>query len=226
MHHLLVHNYAIDKLRVEEGAAVLLHDLDVVKIHIPLTVSLFGNLQHGLHSQVCKILLHSLGDLPAHRGHGYLLQSLRVCPIHRDRNLSEVLSRHVKSLLESAYHNGGVDVLLQKLLSLLQQSASQHHGGGCAVAGLLLLGLRYLHQQFGDGVLDVHLVQDRCAVVGDGDVAEGVNEHLVHALRAERGSHNLGYGSGNHYIQPQRLFSKSPLSALLQHEHRHATYLG
>ena len=53
-----------------------------------------------------------------------------------------------------------------------------NHASG-AVANLVVLAARQLHEQLCDLVLDPHLRQDGCAVVGDGDVAVGRDQDLV-----------------------------------------------
>ena len=53
---------------------------------------------------------------------------------------------------------------------------------GGAVANLVILTLAELHHELGDLVVHVHHLQDRGAVIGDGDVAVRRHHQLVEAL--------------------------------------------
>jgi len=85
-----------------------------------------------------------------------------------------------------------VDVLLEEVLCVLQEFARHRHRGRRAVAGLVLLGFRDLDDHLGRRVVDVHLLEDGHAVVGDRDRSHRVDEHLVHPFRAERRANRLG----------------------------------
>jgi hypothetical protein len=52
---------------------------------------------------------------------------------------------------------------------------------GRAVSNLIVLRLADLHEQLGNLVLNLHLLQNRRAIVRDGDVAVGWDEDFVEA---------------------------------------------
>ena len=45
-------------------------------------------------------------------------------------------------------------------------------------------------------MFDLHLVQDGGSVVGDGDIAVGADEHLVHAFGAQRRPQDVAHAPG------------------------------
>jgi hypothetical protein len=59
-----------------------------------------------------------------------------------------------------------VDAHAEQRLGLLEQAAGEHDDAGRAVADLVVLALGQLDQELADLVLDLHLLQDRRAVVG------------------------------------------------------------
>ncbi len=65
---------------------------------------------------------------------------------------------------------------------------------GGAIANLVVLALGELHQEFGNLVLNLHLVQNGGAVVGDGDFTIGRNQNLIEAFGAKRRLDNLCNG--------------------------------
>lgn len=83
--------------------------------------------------------------------------------------------------------------LFEELLSLLKQRASEHHDARGSVADFVILRLRELDEEAANLVLNVHLLEDRGAVVGDGHVAVRADEHLVHAAGTQRGAQNVGH---------------------------------
>ena len=85
-----------------------------------------------------------------------------------------------------------VQLVLDELVGLLQQLRGQDDHRGGAVAHLLVL--RELHDDLGGGVLDVELLEDGGAVVGD--VAD---QHLVESGGAQRVLDDVGDGqNGSH----------------------------
>ena len=49
-------------------------------------------------------------------------------------------------------------------------------------------------------MVDVHFLQNGGTVVGDGDIAIGVDEHFVHPLGPKGGAEDLGDGAGGHDV--------------------------
>ncbi len=49
-------------------------------------------------------------------------------------------------------------------------------------------------------MLDVHHLEDGCAVVGDGHVVVCRDHHLVKPLGPQRGAQGVGHGAGGHDV--------------------------
>ena len=64
----------------------------------------------------------------------------------------------------------------------LQEFACDNDGRGGSVSDFVVLGLCDLNHHLCCRVLDIHLFEDGNAIVGDDNIADGVDEHLVHAL--------------------------------------------
>ena len=190
---LLVDQHALDDLGVVDRAADLLLDLDVVLVDRAVVL---GDHADRLHDELGQLVLGGLGALAGHRGLGDLLEVAEVGLRDRDRDLLEDLLGLLGGEPVPGCDHRGVDVLVEELLGALQELARDHDCRGGAVADLVVLGLGDLDHHLGGRVLDVHLLQDRHAVVRDHDVADRVDEHLVHALRAECGPDCVRDGLG------------------------------
>ena len=90
------------------------------------------------------------------------------------------------SQAESFADDGGMHVLLDEVFTALQQFARQNHSRRCAVKAMLLLCFGDFNDHLRSRMLNVHLLENGGAVVGDDHVTHRVNEHLVHALWPER----------------------------------------
>lgn len=82
--------------------------------------------------------------------------------------------------MEAFRNLGGVDALVQKILSGLEESTGQDDHRSGAITGLDVLGLGNFDQHFGCGVDHFHLFHDSSTIVGNEDFAFGVLDHLVH----------------------------------------------
>ena len=96
--------------------------------------------------------------------------------------LDRLLHRHPVA----RHHRRRVYAVLHQLVRALQQLGGEDDDRGGAVAHLLVLHLRELHEDARRRVLDLELVEDRRAVVRDRHLAQVVDEHLVETDRAER----------------------------------------
>jgi len=181
MHRLLVHDDASDELGVVHGAPVLLGDLDVVHVDLPLAVHLLRHVDHGVDCHLGHQLLGAGDRLAHHGGLRDLHKGIAVLGLDLDRHGIDDLHGLVAGHAVPGGDDGRVDVGIDEVDGLLQQLAGEDHRGGGPIPALLVLGLGDLHEHLGGGVLDVDLLQDGDAVVGDDDVAHGVDEHLVHS---------------------------------------------
>src|SRR5881296_2274956 len=187
VHAFLVDDDAVDQLRVRNGSALLLDNLNVVIVDEVRSVgSLLRDRRHRLYGDVRQEFLVAACRLGRHRGHPDLLQGVEFLDGDLRRDLLENLVGLVRGLAISGRDHGRVDVLVDQVLGLLEQLPGQDDGRRGTVAGLLVLGLRDLHEHLRRGVFDVDLLENRDAIVRDDDVPEAVHKHLVHSAGAQR----------------------------------------
>ena len=160
-------------------AADLLLDADVLGVDLPV----LGDRLAGLHDGAGQGPLLVPDGFAGEGGPGDLAEDLVVVGV--DSDPVEDLDGFLGSHLVSVGDDGGVDVGVDELLGLLEQLPGEDDGGRGPVPALGVLGLGDLDDHLGGGVLHVDLLQDGDAVVGDDDVPDGVDEHLVHSLGAE-----------------------------------------
>src|SRR5437016_11888750 len=91
----------------------------------------------------------------------------------------------------TVHNNCRVDVLVEKLFRLLEERSCQHHCRGCAVSDLVICRLRDLDEHLCCGMLHIYLLEHGRTIIRDCNVAEGVDEHLVHPSRSEGCLHYL-----------------------------------
>ncbi len=218
MNLFLVDDQAVDQFGVRDRTAGLLLHLDVVDVDGQLSVALLGNGLGSLDGQLGKGLAVPAHRLSSHGGHGDLEQSLVALDL--DSGPVEDLHGLGRGEPVPVRDDGRVDVGLDELLSLLEQFTGQHHGSGGAVAALGILGLGDLNDHLGSGVLNIDLLQNGHAVVGDDDISQAVDQHLVHALRSQRRAYGVGDGTGSSDVVRLGLAVLGPLSALFEHNDR------
>jgi len=78
-----------------------------------------------------------------------------------------------------------------EVLSLLHQSPAEDNHSSGAVTDLVILGLGELDHEFRDLVINIHLFEDGCSVIGDGDVTILRHHELVQSLGAQAGLQDL-----------------------------------
>jgi len=213
----LVDDHAVDELGIGDAAAHLLLHGDVVHVHGPVLVHYRLDRLYGELGQLGS------GDarpFAGHGGDGDLLQQLIVIGGYLYRHILQDGHGLLGCGPVSCGDDGGVDLLVQQLFGLLEKLARQNHGGGGSVADLVVLGLGDLDHHLGRRVLDVHLLEDGDAVIGYDHVAQGVHQHLVHALGTECGTHGGCHSFGGHDVRLLRLAASSPLTALSEYEYR------
>ncbi len=183
VHALLVDDHAFDDLGVLNGPADFLLDLHELGVDAAVGV---GDHRDSLDDELGEFLLCDLGALAGHGGVGKLAEHRHVVGLDVDGDLVENLLRPVGGHAVAVGDDRGVYILVKEVLCTLQEFACDHHCGRGAVPDLVVLGLGDLDHHLRSRVLDIHLLQDGHAVVRDDDVADGVDEHLVHALGPER----------------------------------------
>lgn len=90
-----------------------------------------------------------------------------------------------------------VDPLRNELLGLPQELRSEHADTRCPVSNLIVLNLGDVDEDLGGGIVKLDGLENRCAIVGDVDLARGARlEDLVHALGAKSGFDEISEGEG------------------------------
>ena len=117
-----------------------------------------------------------------------------------------------------------MDVGVDEVLGLLEELSCEDDGGGGPVSALGVLGLGDLDDHLGGGVLDVQLLEDGDTVVGDDDVADGVDEHLVHSPRSEAAPYGIGDGPCRGDVVELSVLSFVSLGAFPEDKHRCVTH--
>ena len=106
-----------------------------------------------------------------------------------------LLDGSVNGLLDAATDGDGVSASGNVAQALVDDDLSQQRGGGGAVTnGVVGLGGDLLHELSAhvlDGVLELDLLSDGDAVVGDGGSAVGTLQGNVAALGAKRGGNSV-----------------------------------
>src|SRR5690349_15033655 len=106
--------------------------------------------------------------------------------------------------------------LVDESLSLLEESAGEDNSRLCSISSLVVGCLRDLHEHLGGRMLNVHLLQQCRAVVGDGDITKRIDEHLVHASRAERALDYFGNQFGRLNVVPLGLPPPRPTAPFFE----------
>ena len=220
VHRLLVDDDSLDELGVVHGGAGLLDDLDVVHVDVPLVSVLLGDGGDGINGQISETLAGAADGLGDHRGAGNELEGLLVVDAHGSGHRVQDLLGLDGGEPVAAGDDSGVDVGFDQVNGLLQQLPGQDDRAGGPVPGLLVLRLGDLHQHLGGGVVDIDLLQDGDAVVGDDNIAKGVYQHLVHSTGPKGAADRVGDGLGGLDVVVLRVLTLIPLGTFLQDEYR------
>ena len=100
-----------------------------------------------------------------------------------------------------------MNLVLYEIVCSAEELSSKDDNRGGTITYLTVLDLRELDQNFSGRVLNLELLEDGGAIIGDGHVADVVDEHLVEALRSERGLHDVSQTSdgGDYSTQDPKL---------------------
>lgn len=167
---------------VFDGTSGLGGDLDQVEVDVlPLEI---GNSEHGLNRDLGQLALALGNNLGSERGHGSLDQVFVVVRLNIQLlgNLVQSLTCEITSNFEPGGDLEGVEVTVNELEGLDYKASGQHDHTGSTVTDLIILTLGKLDEESGDGVLDLHLLDNGGSVVSDQDLSVGSLDHLVHTL--------------------------------------------
>lgn len=82
--------------------------------------------------------------------------------------------------------------ILNKVISSFEQLSSEDHNGSGTVTNFTVLDLGKLNENLSCGMGNFELLQDGGAVIGNGNITNIINEHLIETLRTEGGFHDVG----------------------------------
>eukprot|EP01137_Pigoraptor_chileana_P023696 Opistho-2@90426 len=181
---------SIDKLAVLDGATELLYNANITEIHVDRRLGI-NHVQHSIHCDGGKQIRVLRDDLRVERGGCALEERFPVAELHGMRHARENFHSLVNRKLKRLRDGRGVDAPVEKLLRSIQKSAANNDNRRGAVAGLDILGLGQLNEHLCRRVQHLHLLENGCTVVCDGDLAVGCLDHLVHAARAEAGADGI-----------------------------------
>ena len=222
---LLVDDESLDDVGLLHLGAGLLDSLDVLEVDEVLSVLvLVDDGLDGVDDHVGEVLLGVVDLFGDHRGLGDELQ--KVVVIDRDLH-GDVLEDLLGLVVGEPVSGGddcGVDVGVDQVGGLLEELAGEDDAGCGTVPDLGVLGLGDLDEHLGGGVLHVHLFQDCHTVVGDDDVADGVDEHLVHSPGAEAALDSAGDGHGGGDVVELSVFAFVSLGSFPKDDDRGVTH--
>lgn len=144
--------------------------------------------------------MHKATYLGVETGAGSAEEALAVIKLYGGGNVGEELDRLGSGPLEGLGNDGGVDALVEHLLSGTEKASGNDDDRSGTVTGLDILSLGELDEHAGGGVHDGHVLEDGGTVVGDDDLTVGGLDHLVHALGAERGTNSIADRLGSREV--------------------------
>jgi len=186
---------AINKLRLIDGTAELLADVNVAQVDVNGRV-LVNALHHSVDSHRGEEGVVMGDDLGGERGDSVLDKSLAVVEIDWLGHLIDDLHSLLVGDLETIRDGSRVETLTHELSASLEKSASHDDNGGGTVTSLNVLGLGDFDEHSRGGVDDLHLLEDSGTIVGDEDLTLGGLDHFVHATGAERSPDDISDGLG------------------------------
>ncbi len=164
---VFINDDTCDKGGVFEGATSLGDNLDVVKVNIA-TIKV-SNCEDSLHSNVCHMILALAHDLGAKSGSGAFAEELVVILLNVNFLLDciDSLGSNIAGTLKSISNLEWVNTLIEKLLSLIKESTGKDDNTSCSITDFIVLRLRKLDEEACSLMLDFHLFDNGCTVIGN-----------------------------------------------------------
>lgn len=135
----------INQLGIIDGTSDLLHNANILQINVDGS-GRFNDPQNSIDgngSEQSRVLRNNLG---VERGAGTLKEGLAIGKIQLCGDLGQELVGLVGSLLEGFCDGGGVDALVQHLLSSSEQRSCQNNDRGSTISSLNILSSRQIDQ--------------------------------------------------------------------------------
>lgn len=197
---LFVNNDSLNELRVFDATARFGHNLDQIEVHV--TTLQIGNVQHGLDSQVGKVVLTFGHDLGTQGGFGAHAQSFVIVLMNVKLflDLFDFVHSNFARFFKAVGNFERVDTLVEKFLGLLKDRACKHNHTSRTVTDLVVLGGGKFGQKTRGLMVNFHLLQYGSSIVSDDNLTVGTDEHFVHAFRSEGRLHETGNCASRHNI--------------------------
>jgi len=81
--------------------------------------------------------------------------------------------------------NRWVNILFEEFFRAFQEFSCNNYCSGSSIADLIILGLCDFNHHLCSRVFDIHLFQDGYTIVGNDNITDGIDQHLVHAFWSE-----------------------------------------
>ena len=180
----VVHHQTLDEARVGARLVEHVHHLDHVQVdRLVRLADAQHRVDRNLGEEVGQLAVH----LRAERRLRNLDEELALRRVHRALRAVNVREDAVLGEVDALAQQPRVHAVGEVALRLLHQLAHDEHRRGGAIAGDVVLRGRDARDHARGRVLDLHLVEEGVAVLGQLDVARARDEHLQRALRPEVG---------------------------------------
>lgn len=84
-----------------------------------------------------------------------------------------------------------MDVVLDQFVGALEELSSEDNNGSSTVSDFTILDLGEFDENFGGGVGNLKLFENSCAIIGNCNITNIINEHFVQPYRAKRRFDNI-----------------------------------
>ena len=93
-----------------------------------------------------------------------------------------------------------MNLVFDQVIGSLQKFSGQDDNRGSSITDFTILDLGKLNENFCGRMCHLELLENSGAIVSDGHVTDVIDEHLIEALRTERGLHDIGESSDGHDV--------------------------
>eukprot|EP00048_Salpingoeca_helianthica_P014740 m.223286 g.223286 ORF g.223286 m.223286 type:complete len:355 (-) comp16221_c0_seq1:23-1087(-) len=204
----VVQHQTLDQLCVHVGLVLHLHHLDHEEVN---GLGRPVNGQHRIHHCRRQHISKSSMDLGAQGGAGNREKGVAVDGTSLELELVQHPERLLLGNVKAVHQRPRVQALGDVELGLLEQLADEQHVRGRAIARHVILRSGSTSNQRGSGVLDLHLLEQDHAVLGDLDVTSATHKHLHGATGTKICAKHLLQTTGSRDVEVERLSSTSHL---------------
>ena len=120
--------------------------------------------------------------------HGCFYQRLKIFRVHREglRDTDKMFRCALSSQFKTIGYSDRMNALIDQTFGLLHESTSQNYDSRGSVTDLVVLRLGELDHELGDFVIDVHVLEDCGAIIGDGHIAVRADHQLIQTFWPQR----------------------------------------